>query len=201
MLSIAQRYGFRWRTLWDHPANQDLKARRGDPNVLNPGDIVEIPDHVSREEAGATETRHRFRRKGVAAVLRLKLLDRAGKPRPALPYVLQVDGKNSQGSTDGNGLLEVSIPPDAAEAVLTYELDGGVTIQRRLRLGGTDPSTEGDGLRQRLANLGYLPPDAVESDRGQLERAVRAFQQSQELEPTGSVDDSTRKKLRQVHGS
>ena len=44
ILSIAEENGFQWKTIWNHAANSKLKADRGDPNVLFPGDVVFVPD-------------------------------------------------------------------------------------------------------------------------------------------------------------
>jgi nucleoid-associated protein YgaU len=42
---IARRYGVReWRVVWDSPENEQLRAKRQNPNVLYPGDVVVIPD-------------------------------------------------------------------------------------------------------------------------------------------------------------
>ena len=50
-------------------------------------------------------------------------------------------------------------------------------------------------LQQRLIDLGYLNGKADGSFGGKTEAAVKVFQQSQGLEPTGEADDQTQKAL------
>ena len=155
ILSIAERYGFYWETIWDYPSNSQLRVLRRDPNILNPGDIVVVPNKQIKEESGTTEQRHRFRRKGTPARLRLQLLNRDFQPRAGVSYILEVDGALKEGTTNRQGLLEAAIPPGAVAAVLTYDNEDGFPMRRRLQLGGVDPHSEERGIRQRLANLGY----------------------------------------------
>ena len=43
--SIARQHGHSsWRSLYDDPRNQDLRAQRSDPNQIRPGDRVVIPE-------------------------------------------------------------------------------------------------------------------------------------------------------------
>src|SRR5690348_4555483 len=42
---IAARHGFKdYREIYDHPANAGFKAKRPDPNLIYPGDVIVIPD-------------------------------------------------------------------------------------------------------------------------------------------------------------
>jgi N-acetylmuramoyl-L-alanine amidase len=190
--NIAYRNGFHWQTVWNHPDNSDLRQQREDPNALLPGDVVHIPDLVPKQEPGATEQRQRFRLRGVPAKLKLRLLVN-DEPRANEPYELCVDGRWQRGDTDGDGYLEVSIPPDARTGELTV---GSGEMQDRypLRFGTVDPIDTDSGVAGRLQNLGY------EQDDQDLETMIRAFQRHEGLTDTGEADASTRNRLREVFG-
>jgi hypothetical protein len=118
MSSIAFEHGFFWETLWNHARNAGLKEKRKDPNVLLEGDVVHIPDLAVKEEVGATEQRHRFRKRGVPEKLRLVLRDAHGRPRKQVSYQIIVDEFSAKGKTGDDGLIERDIPPNARECHL-----------------------------------------------------------------------------------
>lgn len=200
MDSIALRYGFFWETLWNHGENAELKREREDPFVLLPGDRVHIPEKRRRDESGATDQRHRFRRKGVPSMFQVRVLA-AGEPRADEPYRLTIDDVVKEGTTDGDGWVKTPIPPDARKGTLVVGKDGEEDqVSYELTLGGMDPVTETTGVQDRLENLGHEC-----GERGQLDDetrgAISEFQKANELEATGKLDDKTRKKLKEVHGS
>jgi len=117
--SIAEREGFFWKTIWDQ--NSRLKSRRQNPNVLMPGDEVLIPEKRTKLHDGATEQRHRFVKKGTPAKLRL-ILERDDRPIQNARYVLTVDGRIIEGTTDDRGFLEVSINPAAARGWIAWAI-------------------------------------------------------------------------------
>ncbi len=95
--SLAERYGFFPDTLWDHAENRDLRDLREDSNILQPGDVVHIPDLTEREESGSTDERHRFRRRGVPAMLRVVFY------RPPEPEEEADDNDSDDGGGGGGG--------------------------------------------------------------------------------------------------
>ena len=136
--SIAHRNGFFWETVWQHPDNAELRRVRKNPNVLRPGDRIAIPERRVEYRSAATEQKHRFRVKGVPAKIRLQVLE-ADTPRADTEYVFNLDGVDREGRTDGEGWIELSIPPDAQRGLIyldgdpdpTYELDlGGARSDR-----------------------------------------------------------------------
>ena len=186
ILSIARDQGLFWQTIWNDPQNASLKSRRKDPNVLFPGDVVHIRDKQSKEEPRPTEQRHKFVRKGVPAKLRLQLLDRDQQPRAGLNYTIVIDGDSRAGATDDQGRIEEPIKPNAQQAVLTIQGDDPVPETYTINLGGVDPLTEDSGVTQRLKNLGFGD--------------IKSFQRKFGLPVTGQADESTRNKLKSLHG-
>ena len=65
--SVAFSHGFFWETLWNHGNNSELKSRRKDPNILQAGDILHIPELTPRDESAASEKKHRFKLKGATS--------------------------------------------------------------------------------------------------------------------------------------
>jgi hypothetical protein len=61
--TIADQYGFLWKTIWDHPDNRQLKSDRKSPESLQAGDIVSIPELRIRTEKCPTDHEYNFRLK------------------------------------------------------------------------------------------------------------------------------------------
>ncbi|MDI7259574.1 MAG: peptidoglycan-binding protein [Thermodesulfobacteriota bacterium] len=195
--SIAQRHGLFWKKIWDHPNNSDLKRRRKDPNILYPGDVVFIPEKEEKQENGSTEQRHHFRKKGVPAKVRLRLM-RNDQPRANESYVLEVDGIFFAGTTDADGKLEQSIPPNAKKGKLFI---GKKREEYILNLGHMDPLNELIGIQKRLNNLGFHcgPANGVLGPR--TTNAFKAFQKKHHLTESGEADEATKNKLTEIYGS
>jgi hypothetical protein len=196
--SIAYEHGFFWETLWNDPANAQLRQVRTDPYVLLPGDRVAILEKRRKDEDLAPEKRHTFKRKGAPETL-VMTFRTGGEPRVNQPYELHIDGElAATGVTDPNGRVEVSIPPDAMEGRIRFPESGD---EYMLELGHLDPITEISGVQGRLLNLGFYqgPLDGRPSE--DLTSAVRSFQRSMVLEMHGELDADTRTRLQEVHGS
>ena len=123
------------------------------------------------------------------------------EPRANVPYVLEIDGVLNEGTTDADGRVEVTIPPNARRGKLILEPGTASEKTLPLRLGHLDPLSELTGVKQRLANLGFDCGDCSAADTPALPAALRAFQEKQGLPITGEVDQATRDKLRELHGS
>jgi hypothetical protein len=198
--SIAFEFGFLPATLWDHPQNADLKSERQDRNVLFPGDKVFIPDKEARIEAACTDARHLFVRKGLPEYLSVKFLFEK-KPCAGEDYLVTIDGRHgASGKLDAAGACKFPVPPESKSAVLTLG-DPRTGETYRLLLGHLDPVEEISGVEWRLSNLGYFATAPSGADSPELQEAVKAFQTDYELPTENGLDDATREKLQEVHGS
>lgn len=201
---IAKHYGFAdWRTIYDHADNEAFRSKRPNPNVIYPGDELAIPDKDTKQLVLPTTTKHKLRVKRPRVMLRIKLEDELGQPLAGKQFELVFGQDLHEGSTDGDGVLEVKVRTSDELGELTVWGSGDRQAERwswQLRVGHLDPVEELVGVRERLNNLGfYCTPTGQEPD-DTLRFAVRGFQRQVGLEVTGEVDDATRGKLVQLHG-
>jgi hypothetical protein len=194
--SVAYDNGLFWETVWNDPANADLKAKREQPNILEEGDALFVPDKRLKYEPGATDLRHRFRRKGVPSVLRVRLLEYS-EPRVGVEYIVRFGDKSISGKTDGDGWVRCYLMPDVEKGSLT--LDTGEVYN--FEIGTVRPVRSLRGVQNRLRNLGEYsgPIDGEMND--DLRQSLERFQQSQNLPITGAADEATQKALLQTHQS
>ena len=201
--SIAKQYGFHdYRTIYDHANNADFRQLRKNPNVINAGDQLFIPEKDPKVVERPTGAVHTFQVQRRKTLLRIVVKDQEDQPLRNQPYTLEVEDQKFAGTTDGNGLLKQAIPPDAIVGVLrmTHALDGGThNLEWRLRLGHLDPAEELSGAQARLNNLGFFcgAVDGVSGPR--TENALRSFQKKNGLTETGQLDDATKGLLRDSH--
>jgi len=193
--SIAVENGFFSDTLWNHPENAKLKDLRKDMNVLMVGDEVFIPEKELKEESGATEQKHRFKRKGEPHKLKLKLMA-MGKPRANEAYVLDIDGQLIEGKTDAAGKIEQTIPGKARSGTLI--LRGGKEKQV-LNIGNLDPLDAVSGVQQRLNNLGFDCGPENDALNEALAQALSKFQAKHDLAVTGRIDEAVKAKLKEFY--
>jgi len=192
--SIAYRYGFFPDTIWAASENAALRRERLDRNILQEGDVVIIPDKGRKAMRVATGKCHVFRRRGVPAVFRVRLLKR-GVPRANVDCVLVTGDVRLAGRTNSDGVLELYVPPDSIDGALTIGDEAPIPIG----FGQLDPVTSIRGVQQRLGNLGFTCRNTGgELDESTMD-ALRRFQASVEIEESGLPDDATRDALVRLH--
>ncbi|NMO22544.1 LysM peptidoglycan-binding domain-containing protein [Pyxidicoccus fallax] len=192
--SIAEAHGHIWETLWEHPANAELRRVRGSPDVLMPGDRVTVPPLRPKSVACQTGRLHTFRRKGVPTRVQLQLM-KGDQPRANIPYELCAGREVLQGHTDVDGWVEQWVKPGIQEATLFVEGEEYV-----LHLGHLPPVESNAGARARLANMGYLDETRASSTEEDFLTALESFQNDEGLPPTAMLDAATRERLAAVHG-
>lgn len=203
LVSIAERTGHYWLTLWDHPDNAELKEVRRKPNVLLPGDRVTIPLLQQRVETCSTGRVHRFRRKGVPVRVAFKVIAQSGEAFSGKHYTLTVGESSCSGTTGPEGELEHFVRPTAKIGRLKVWLETPgypEVLEWTLKIGSLGPIDSIHGLQARLKALSY-DVGHIDGTLGERTRgAIAAFQRDQKLEPTGEPDATTLERLEQAYG-
>ncbi len=192
---IAARRGFDAQDVWQHERNASLRERRPNPEVLEAGDILYIPDQEPPRKALTTGSSNRFSVQLPRVTVDVALTGSDGQPLANARY--WVDGEEA-GTTDGEGKVAVEVRPTQSSVSLRVEGSPDVYL---LRLAHLDPVSTDAGVRQRLTNLRYLPEDGSLVGEEEQAEALRQFQQRSGLETTGAPNDETRERLVSEHGS
>lgn len=193
--SIAAETGHFWEQLWKLPENAALRAARKDPNLLLPGDRLEVPPLQRKEVEAETGKRHVFQRRGVPSRIHV-ILKVKGEPRNDEPYTLIVDGKEMTGRTSAEGEIKHAIPPTARTGKLVVG-EGARRAEYALSIGALDPLSETSGVAGRLANLGLDPAGPERADWAAA--ALQDFQKREGLTVSGELDQATIQALQRVH--
>ena len=204
LAKLAFVYGFDADKVWNDAKNADLKQQRPDPNVLAPGDVIQIPKAKKEGQPINKGTTNSYTVN--VPHVKVDLIFRNGD-QPLAGEECQVQGLGEPDpsapplTTDGGGKLSVDVPVTVREFFVVFP-----KMTERLAMhfyvGDVDPVSESNGVTQRLVNLGYLPayfdedPDLAEE---RVKRAVAAFQAENGMDPTGDVDDAVRNALLQGH--
>lgn len=227
--SIAYENGFFPDTIWNHPDNTELKRLRKEMNLLEVGDIVKIPEKEEKEESAAPEQKHRFRKKGVPAKLKMKILKEQpldeqteSTQQPAAdqedtqyeepeevtgfeqeswancPFRLIIDGQTMEGNTDGDGFVDIPIPPNARQGKLIMNPSQPDERIIPLQLGTLGAAGEIAGMKRRLSNLGYNCGDQSNEITDDFREVLKMFQESYELEISGEPDEATKDKISEL---
>lgn len=194
--SIAKKYGFLEKTLWEHASNSELKNKRKNPNVLFPGDEIKIPDLELKEYSAPTEDTHNYKviREKIDFSLQVLMND---QPVADEEYLLTVDGASIKDVTDGEGWIRQPIEATAKTGKLVI---AAAELEYELRFGYLDPVEEKSGVMSRLRNLGHYFGESEKNNDYLLEAALRGFQHRHGLPETGANDAATQAKLKEVHG-
>jgi hypothetical protein len=194
---IARRYGLPAERIWAAPENEALRRSRPSPNLLYPGDALFIPELTPRVVTCGVDAKHSFRLRMPGQRLRLVLRDEFGEPLADQAFELVLPGRGaSKGRTDGDGLLEQSLPPDCEWATLNVPAAG---LSWVLRIGHLDPVARMTGVQQRLRNLGFDPGPIDGSAGPRTRSALGRFQAWAGLGASCEPDAATRRALEKKH--
>lgn len=196
LAKIAAKYGFTWQTIWNAPENGALRRKRKDPNVLQPGDLIVLPNPGGKQLPVEMGKSHKFILKRQKINLYIKLVV-DGKPLASEPWQIEFGDREIEGQTDGDGILSADVPVEKNEVILS--------LPRRqqtytLALGEVDPLDTLRGAQTRLHNLGLYRGEITGTLDEATSEAIRAFQRAKKISVTGRYDSATQRSLAEVHG-
>lgn len=198
LAGIAAQYGITaYEKIWNHSQNVQLKLKRKNPHTLYPGDQIYIPDSEQRTESASTEQRRRFMMHGKQLMLRLALKDFDEKPLASEPCILEIEGGTQRLETDGEGRIEIVVPPRAQQGKLIIER---LAMEIPVQIGRLDPLEEKSGWLGRLINLGYYDGTPDDENSDDIRWAIEEFQCDHGLKISGQPDAATLAKLKEIHG-
>jgi hypothetical protein len=200
--TLAHDHGYDHEALWS--ANAALQQQGRLPNELAPGDEVVLPakDEPVRADASPGK-RITIEVEAVLPRARLYFQDAEGKPRTNLGFVARVVTKDGteqvwEGTTDGSGGFDESVPADAQTLDVVLKLEPEPEPYH-FRFAHLDPLETISGIQGRLVNLGY----DCGTERGELgpltRRSLRDFQTEHDVESSGQIDDATRTKIKRSY--
>lgn len=204
---LGHLYGFDPDAIWADASNAELKAQRGDPNVLKAGDVLHIPDAPPLRLQLRAGKENAY----VATVPKVSVtvcLERDGAPLADERVVVKGLGDDEPTTSDGDGKVILNVPVHVRDVELFLpEHD----LTYRVSVGALDPAHEASGARMRLKALGHYQPvqhagrgQGRKADAGEAEQlavALRSFQIDEGLEPTGLLDEPTQQALVARYGS
>ncbi len=195
---IAAKYGFADPApISNHGDNADLLKKRPQQQILLPNDQLFIPDPTPKSVSCPTNKSSRFRIKlPQNAKLNVFVHDENGEAIKSKPFVLTVGGVEYKGSSGGDGKITIDLPvTTTGEAKLEIE---GHTLP--LNVGHVDPIDEVSGVKGRLNNLRFDCGEANDQVDDAYTAALSAFQTKYKLTVSGTADDATKSKLKEVFG-
>jgi len=197
--TIAHRAGLPWEVVWNHPSNASLKSLRKNPNVLSPGDVVNIPDMSAQPFSIETGKTHTFALARAETTRIDVVFAYAGKPRANEDCIVKVPGLDDiSATTKDDGRLALDLPAETKRVTVCMKSDG---LTFEFDLGYIDPIVTIAGVQGRLRALGY----SCGRDSGVLGMATRQaifrFRKDQGLAASTELNDELRAKLEEAFGA
>lgn len=202
--SVAVRNGFPdYTRIYFHPNNAEFRRSRPNPNIVDPGDTIYIPDLDPQVYDRPTDVQHKFLLKTEQVQLRIVVLDENGDPRAKASYRLRHYRGEVTGVTGADGMIQHDIPPQLEQAMLYLTFPGktghAVTREWLLKIGNLDPIETISGVQARLNNLGYLCGEVDGVSGPKTQSAIRQFQEAEGLTVDGIAGPETCARLKSVY--
>ena len=200
LLALAAANGLEsWQDIVNAPENASIKEKLADPGILKSGSKIFIPNKVMRHEASAVDAKHPFKISRPKAWIRMAVKDAAGVAFAGKKYELTAGDTTASGTIPPGGVIEHAVSVTTTSGTLKVWTSDTEFQTWDLKIGHMEPLDEVSGVQARLNNLGFPcgEPDGVVDD--ELTAAVKAFQARIGVDPTGTIDETLRTKLKSYY--
>jgi hypothetical protein len=192
LAALAHKFDFDADDVWGHDKNTDLRQARPNPNILNPTDILYIPDQVNKKpksfslNTGATNT---FVSDAPKTKIAIRFDDEDLKNQA---YTVDELPELTDLKTGDDGTASLSIPVTLQSFTIEFTESGAAFT---IFVAHLDPIDKLNGIAQRLQNLGYLgpQPDGTDLDVNAVRaglRLLKADQTDDDSSDSSDDDDS-----------
>lgn len=209
LLRIAKQFGLSGsKALYMHPSNAAFRQLRPDPNLIYPGDRINIPESQSSVYFGLPDRRHVFVHSGSGAaekeLLRFALKDSDGQLMSGLRATLVTGGQSRKATVSEDGVLEFDLT-ECAESegelqVFTAEGSADPSHRFNIQFAHLDPIDTISGIQARCNNLGYDCGTVDDLLGDATRRGIRAFQTAHGLINDGEPGPKTQARLEEAYG-
>jgi hypothetical protein len=189
LAALAHKFDFDADDVWNHDKNSDLREACPDPNILNPTEILYIPDQVNKKPKTFslnTGTTNSFVSDTPKVTIAIRFDDEDLKNKD---YTVVELPELTDLKTGDDGTASFSIPVTLPSFTIEFT-ESGAAFQ--IFVAHLDPITTLSGVAQRLQNLGYLgpQPDGSDLDVDAVRAALRMFKADQDDDSSDDGDDS-----------
>jgi hypothetical protein len=191
---LAYKLGFDADAVWNDPSNSDLRALRPNPNILAPGDMIQLPGPTQAAPTSlATGSTNAFVSSAPAVTITQKLVGPDASTYASRAFSVAELPTLTGLQTDSSGNLTFDAPVTLATATVVFP-DSGESWT--LNLGAMDPIDSLVGIYKRLQNLGYIgtnlafDPVATGNNLPVMRAALVAFNADQGAAPPPSAPGS-----------
>ena len=203
---IAKEYGFSSpSSIYEHSVNAGFREVRPNPNLIYPGDEIQIPEKSTKTKVKPTGKFHTLTVKVAKnEEFLIRLQNGLGKNWKKVPAHLEIDGELIEGLTRSNGTVSFILPDtqtqDALLKIYLNEDSEEPSHEVSLKLSHLDPFDTISGVQARCNSLGH-PCGTVDGVMGEATRSgVESFQSKYHLQIDGEPGPITQSKLRDAYG-
>ncbi|MBB1335683.1 MULTISPECIES: PGRP and LysM peptidoglycan-binding domain-containing protein [unclassified Pseudoalteromonas] len=206
LLRIARQYGYKTSTaLYNHPSNAEFKALRPDPNLIFPGDIINIPPKKEKFMPLRANSLNTFVVKNEKEYFRLQIIHEDGDDITGKRIVLNIGSQTIDTVLQSNRLIEIELNNnDALTGSVDLYLNEGETTPTKsfnVQIGNLDPIDTLSGVQGRCNMLGFNCGKVDGVNGTKTKAGVKEFQQAQQLQVDGIAGPVTKSRLVYVYGA